>query len=66
MKLMMVTADLTALGVLIGITAKIIPDIVGLLAMVYYGFVVYDRIRYGPEIEKRIFWQNRKKNDATG
>lgn len=62
----MVTADLTALGVLIATAAKVVPDVVGILAMVYYAFVVYDRIRYGPEIEKRLFWQNRKDNNETG
>lgn len=51
MKLAALTADITALGVLIGSAINLVPAIAGLLAVIYYGFVIYDRIRYGPEIK---------------
>lgn len=62
MKMLTVGIDIAALSIFMGTAAKIIPTIVGLLAAVYYAFVVYDRIRYGPEIENRMFWERKKKS----
>ena len=63
LKFINVGADLAALGLLVGVAAKVIPALAGLLAIIYYGIVVYDRIRYGPELEKRMFWHQRYKKD---
>jgi len=54
MKLAEMTIDITALGILVGVVNKVLPALAGLLAIVYYGFVIYDRIKYGPEIEGRL------------
>lgn len=64
MKFLTLTPDIVALAVWISALNKIIPSVVGLLAMVYYGFVVYDRIRYGPELENRLFWKRRLEQDV--
>jgi small-conductance mechanosensitive channel len=61
MKLLTIGLDVAALSIFLGTAAQIIPTLVGLLAAVYYAFVVYDRIRYGPEIENRMFWERKKK-----
>lgn len=53
MKSLMITADITALGVVLGAAFQILPAIAGLLACVWYGFVIYDRIRYGPDIGRK-------------
>jgi len=60
--------DFVALGVIVGTIAKVLPALAALLAVVYYGFVIYDRIRYGPELEDRMFNRMRKvkKTDETG
>lgn len=50
-------ADIAALGMVVGTAAKFIPAVAALLAVIYYGFVIYDRIRYGPELEKRMLWR---------
>jgi len=60
--------DFVALGVIVGTIAKVLPALAAFLAVVYYGFVIYDRIRYGPELEDRMFNRMRKvkKTDETG
>jgi hypothetical protein len=50
MKLAMITADLTTLAILVGAAINLIPAAAGLLAVVYYGFLIYDRIKYGPQL----------------
>ncbi len=57
--------DVAAFGILMGAAYKIIPSIAALLAVVYYGFVIYDRIRYGPELEHRMFRPRKEKTDET-
>jgi hypothetical protein len=54
--------DIIALGVIISSVAQLLPAMAALLAVVYYGFVIYDRIKYGPELEARLLWRGRKKN----
>lgn len=54
MKFIMITADITALGVIIGSANQIIPAIAGLLAAIWYGFAIYDRLKNGPRIEKEM------------
>lgn len=49
MKLAMITADVTTLAIIIGSAFNFIPAIAGVLAVVYYGFLIYDRIKYGPQ-----------------
>lgn len=65
MKLAMITADVAALGVLFGSALNIFPAIAGVLAVVYYGFLIYDRVRYGPDIEGRMRWANRSKTNDS-
>lgn len=50
MKPAFITANLLALGALLGAATQVIPLIGGVLAAIYYGFLVYDRIRYGPTL----------------
>jgi len=67
-------ADVVALGVIAGTIAKLLPEFAALLAVVYYGFVIYDRIRYGPELERRTTYdqkdmtksEKKENNDAIG
>jgi len=67
-------ADVVALGVIAGTIAKLLPELAALLAVVYYGFVIYDRIRYGPELERRTTYdqkdmtksEKKENNDAIG
>ena len=61
MRGMFITIDLAALGVLLGAVTQVVPAIAGLLAVIYYGFVIYDRIVYGPELDKRTLWRFNKK-----
>jgi hypothetical protein len=61
MKILTIGLDIAALSIFLGTAAKVIPTVVGILAAIYYAFVVYDRIRYGPEIENRMFWERKKK-----
>jgi len=57
MKPLMITADIAAVGAIIGASLNFLPAFVGLaaglLACVWYGFVIYDRIKYGPELDSR-------------
>lgn len=59
MKMMMIATDITAIGFILGSAANVLPAIAGLLAAIWYGFVIYDRIRYGPEISNRTFWKQK-------
>lgn len=65
MKPLMITADLTALGVIFGAAFQILPAIAGLLACVWYGFVIYDRIRYGPDLSNRVLGRLKREEDAA-
>lgn len=49
MKPLMITVDIAALSVILGSAMQLLPALAGLLAVVWYGFALYDRIRYGPE-----------------
>lgn len=49
MKLAVISLDIAALGLVVTTAFKLLPAVAGLLAVVYYGFVIYDRIKYGPE-----------------
>lgn len=50
MKLAMITVDLTTLAIIMGAALNLIPAIAGVLAVVYYGFLIFDRVRYGPQV----------------
>lgn len=54
MKLFMIGADITTLAMIAGAVLNLIPTVAGviatILAAVYYGFLVYDRIKYGPQL----------------
>jgi hypothetical protein len=64
MKLLIITADLAAIGVVVGSALNWMPAIAGLLAAVYYGFVIYDRVKYGPEIGQRKSWTDLQRQMA--
>lgn len=57
--------DALALSLVAGAIAKILPSLAALLAIIYYGFVIFDRIKYGPELEKRMLRHRRKNKDET-
>jgi hypothetical protein len=61
MKLALNIIDFAALGVVIGSISRVLPAMAALLAVIYYGFVIYDRVRYGPDLDGRTLW-NRKKD----
>lgn len=67
MKLATIGIDVTALGVMAGSIFHVLPIVVtvgvGCLAMIYYGFVIFDRLKYGPELEDRM-WYRRKKDGS--
>lgn len=52
MKIALITVDVATLAIIVGSAFNFIPAIAGLLAVVYYGFLIYDRIRYGPQVNK--------------
>jgi hypothetical protein len=58
MRIEMIVADITAITVIIGAANSVIPAIAGVLAAIWYGFMVYDRIKYGPEQDGRL-WGNK-------
>lgn len=53
MKIAMITADITTLAIIVGSAFNFIPAIAGMLAVVYYGFLIYDRIKYGPQVANK-------------
>lgn len=65
MKLAVVGMDAAALVTMVGAAEHLIPVFAALLAVVWYGFVIWDRIVYGPELEKRMLWQYRRKRTIT-
>lgn len=60
MKLATISFDLAALGLILGTATKVLPALAALLGVIWYGFVIYDRIRYGPEVGNRTFWRKMK------
>lgn len=61
MKIATIGTDLAALGVILGSAAKFLPAVAALFGAIWYAFVIYDRIRYGPDLGNRMFWVNRHK-----
>ena len=60
---LLVTADLVSAAAIVGSLSGVLPPLASLGALVWYSFVIYDRIRYGPEVDTRLIgWRNRKKN----
>lgn len=57
MKLATMGIDLGALALVASSAFKILPGTIGIVAgvlgAIYYGFVIWDRIKYGPETEGR-------------
>lgn len=53
MKPLIMTADIVSLSVILVAAMQFIPAIAGLLAVIWYSFVIYDRIKYGPELDSR-------------
>lgn len=60
MKLATISFDIAALGLILGTATKVLPALAALLGVIWYGFVIYDRIRYGPEVGNRTFWRKMK------
>jgi hypothetical protein len=58
--------DIAAAGLIIGSIVKVLPAIAALLAVIYYGFVIYDRIRYGPELVGRMSHMLKKVDSPPG
>ena len=58
MKLATMGVDLGALALVVTSASNFLPSLVaviaGALGAVYYGLVIYDRFKYGPDLEGRI------------
>lgn len=61
MKMVTISTDIAALGIIIGSAAKFLPAIAALFGAIWYAFVIYDRIRYGPELTHRELFLRRNK-----
>jgi hypothetical protein len=59
-QLLLIAADIVSAAAVVGSLAGILPPLASLGALVWYGLVIYDRIRYGPEIDNRIFRRQKK------
>lgn len=59
MRLAVAAADVAALGSVLGAATHYLPAVAALLGAIWYALVIYDRLKYGPELEKRMLWQYR-------
>lgn len=52
MKLGIMGVDITVLGVIVAAGTNILPALAALLGVIWYGIVIYDRLKYGPKYVK--------------
>lgn len=63
MKIAAMGFDAAALGIILGVANHILPAVAALLGVIWYGFVIFDRIRYGPEVGNRKFWRKIERDE---
>lgn len=56
LQLALVAADTLSAAAIIGSFTGLLPPLAALAAFVWYAFMIYDRIRYGPEMDGRALW----------